>query len=88
MFCMCDKTALESNFLMFYIVFQFVISCITQVQRDRMEHSAVDTFSKDFVSLAFLTKISIICFDKLRLWQETAAKPIAMHMQICLLNKK
>ena len=26
-FCMCGKTASESNFLMFYTVFQFVISC-------------------------------------------------------------
>ena len=49
---MCDKTASETNFLMFYTVFQFVTSYGTYVLRNRIEHWVPDTISKNFVILA------------------------------------
>ena len=45
-FGMCDKTASESDFLMFYTVYQFVTSCWTHVQHNRIENWVLDTMSK------------------------------------------
>ena len=52
-FWMCDKTASESNLLMFYTVFQFVASCWTHVQQHRIAYWVLGTFSKNFVMFAF-----------------------------------
>ena len=60
-FCMCDKTVSESNFLMFYSVFQFVKSGWTHVQRSHIENWVLDTVSKNFVILAFFDKNQHIC---------------------------
>ena len=60
---------------MFYTVFQFVTSRWTHVQQNRIENFVFDIVSKKFVILAF--------FRLIVLWQENAAKLIAMHRQIC-----
>ena len=63
---------------MFYTIFQFVTSCWTHMQQSRIENWVLDTVSKNFVILAFLTKISII-LQQIALWQEIAAKSIGIH---------
>ena len=74
---------------MFYTVFQFVTSRWTHVQRSHIENWVLGTVSKNFASFAFFwQELRIMFFLLIALWQENAAKPIAMHRQICLLSKK
>ena len=83
---MCDTTASESNFLMFYSIFQLDTSCRTHVQ-NHIENSVFEIVSKNFVIFAIFDK-NLHIFRRIELLQENAAKPIAMHRQICLLSKK
>ena len=48
---------------MFYTVFQFVTSCWTRVQQNRIENLVLDTFSKNFAILAFFDKKQHTFFD-------------------------
>ena len=51
-FYMCDKTASVK----FSKVFQLVTSCLTHVQKNRIENSVFDTVSKNFVILTIFNK--------------------------------
>ena len=65
-FCMCDKTASESNLLFFHTVFQFVTPYGIYMQQNRIENWVLDQFSKNFVILAFFDKNHHNVFNKLR----------------------
>ena len=64
--CMYDKTASVKLFNV-YTFFQFVTSCWINMQQNRIENWVLDTFGKNFVTLAFYdTFFNHTFFDKLR----------------------
>ena len=74
--------------IVFLHLYQFVTSRWTHVQQNRIKKWGFDTVSKNFMILAFFLREICIFFRLIALWQENAAKPIAMHRQICLVFKK
>ena len=62
--CICDKTESESNFLMFYTVFRLFHHA--KLTCSEMALKVLVTFGKNFVILAFLTKIIMFILTKLR----------------------
>ena len=60
-FCLCDKTALESNFPVSY--YFLVCYIMLNSQQNRIDIWFLDTLSKDLVILAFSDKNQHTFFD-------------------------
>ena len=72
---------------MIYAVFQFGTPSYAHVQQNRTEIWVLVTVSKNVVILAFSWQKSEYFFRLIALWQENAAKAIAMQRQNLVKGK-